>query len=166
MKPRAIALGVLLVLFVVFTLANWSGITAPTQVSLLVTRIEAPLGLILLVLLVAVIAIFLFLMLFQQAGVIRETRRLEKELAAQRALADEAEASRFTELRKYLDRRLDRLAEGGGPDDESLAARIDRLEAALRQHMDHTGNTLAAYIGEVDDRVERLLGALPPPPRN
>lgn len=163
MKARAITLAVLFVVFITFTLANWSGITAPTQVSLLVTRIEAPLGLILLTLLIVVIAVFLFMMLFQQAGVIRETRRLEKELTAQRALADQAEASRFTELRKYLDRRLDRLDEGG-PSDESLAERIDRLETALREHIDHTGNTLAAYIGEVDDRVERLVNGPAPRP--
>jgi uncharacterized integral membrane protein len=164
MRTRAIVLAVLLLLFVTFTLANWSGITTPTQVSLLVATIEAPLGLILLTLLIVVIAVFLFMMLFQQAGVIRETRRLERELAAQRALADQAEASRFTELRKYLDRRLDRLDEGGSSD-ESLSERIDRLETALREHIDHTGNTLAAYIGEVDDRVERLVNG-PSSPRS
>jgi uncharacterized integral membrane protein len=163
MKARAIVFALLLVLFVVFTLANWSGITAPAQVSLLVTKIEAPLGLILLTLLIVVIAAFVFIMLFQQAGVIRETRRLERELTAQRALADQAEASRFTELRKYLDRRLDRLDEGGSSE-ESLAERIDRLETALREHIDHTGNSLAASIGEVDDRIERLANG-PSQPR-
>jgi len=166
MKVRAIVVAVLLVLFVVFTLANWSGITAPTQVSLLIAKFEAPLGLILLTLLLVVIASFVVLMLFQQATMNRESRRFSRELAAHRTLADEAEASRFTELRKYLDRRLDRLAEGGGGEqDETLNARIDRLEKGLREHIDQTGNSLAAHIGEVEDRVERLSnGARPPSP--
>jgi uncharacterized integral membrane protein len=156
MKVRAIVLSILLGLLLVFTLANWSAITAPTQVSLLVARIDAPLGLILLIFLVVTTLVFLFLMVYQQAGAIMETRRAAKELAAQRALADEAEASRFTELRKHLDVRLDRLQEEMHSPEDALSARIDRLEAALREHIDHAGNTLAAYIGEVDDRVERL----------
>ena len=163
MKFRVIVLVVVLGLLSVFILANWAAITAPTQVSLLVKQIEAPLGLILLVCLVVVIALFLFAMVFQQAGLLRETRRYAKELAAQRALADEAEASRFTELRTHLDARLDRFDPGGSGTDEPLNERIDRLEAAMRAHIDHAGNSLAAYIGEVDDRVERLLGSNPPP---
>jgi uncharacterized integral membrane protein len=161
MKLRTVVLVVLLALLTAFTLANWSAITAPTQVSLLVGKIDAPLGLILLTFLVVVIVAFLFLMVFQQAGVILEARRYGKELAAQRALADQAEASRFTDLRKHLDARLDRMSgsePSGGSREEILVARIDRLEAALREHIDHAGNTLAAYIGEVDDRVERLVG--------
>jgi uncharacterized integral membrane protein len=165
MKLRVVVLLVLLALLLVFTLANWSAINAPTQVSLLVTRVEAPLGFILLSFLVIVIVVFLFLMVFQQAAVILEARRYAKELAAQRTLADQAEASRFTELRKHLDARIDRLEQGGGSPEETLVARIDRLEVALREHIDHAGNTLAAYIGEVDERVERLVDGGAPPPR-
>ena len=153
---RAIVLVVVFALLTAFTFANWSAITAPTEVSILVARIQAPLGLILLACLVLVVILCLAVMVFQQIGLIRETRRVAKELSAQRALADQAEASRFTDLRRYLDARLDRLDQGGGSPDETLVARIDRLEAALRQHIDHAGNTLAAYIGEVDERVERL----------
>ncbi len=161
MKIRAIVLAVLLGFLLLFTAANWGAITASTQVSLLVTRVEAPLGLILLTFLVVVALVFLFLMAYQQAGVILETRRAAKELAAQRALADQAEASRFTELRKHLDVRLDNLHEEIRSPGDTMTARIDRLETALREHIDHTGNTLAAYIGEVDDRVERLGGGAP-----
>jgi uncharacterized integral membrane protein len=162
MKLRAVVLVVLAALLTAFMFANWAAITAPTQVSLIVAQVQAPLGLILLLCLVVVVVVFLFLMVFQQAGVILETRRYAKELAAQRTLADQAEASRFTELRKHLDGRLDRLDPQGGSPEESLIERIDRLEVALRTHIEHTGNSLAAHLGEVDDRVERLLGGRPP----
>lgn len=158
MQIRALVLVVVLGLAVAFTFANWSAITAPTPVSLLVTSVQAPLGLILLMFLVVITLVFLFLLAYQQAGVIRETRRTAKELAAQRTLADEAEASRFTELRKHLDLRIDELQKDMRSPEAGLTARIDRLETALREHIDHAGNTLAAYIGEVDDRVERLGG--------
>src|SRR5262245_52449922 len=129
MKLRAVVLAVLAVLAVLFTVfmfANWAAITAPTQVSLVVAQVQAPLGLILLVCLVVVVVVFLFLMVFQQAGVILETRRYAKELTAQRTLADQAEASRFTELRKHLDARLDRLDPDGAAPEESMIERIDR----------------------------------------
>lgn len=156
MRIRAVVLVVVLGLLLAFILANWSAITQPTPVSLVVARVDAPLGLILLTFLVVVSLVFLFLMVYQQAGAIAETRRAAKELAAQRALADEAEASRFTELRRHLDVRIDLLQEDMHSPEAGLTARIDRLETALREHIDHAGNTLAAYIGEVDDRVERL----------
>jgi uncharacterized membrane protein len=160
MTLRAIVLIVLLAVVAAFSIVNWSAITTPTPVSLGVATVQAPLALIMLVFLVVVSGVFLLLMLLQYAAVIRETRRYAKELAAQRTLADQAEASRFTELRKHLDERLDRLEQGGGASpSESPIARIDRLETALREHIDHAGNTLAAFIGEVDDRVERMIEA-------
>lgn len=161
MKLRAVVLIVVLGLLFVFTLANWDAIIAPSDVSLLVTRVQAPLGLILLTFLVVVTLVFLFVMVYQQAGAIMETRRAARELAAQRALADQAEASRFTELRKHLDLRLDELGQQLRAPGESATARIDALEESLREHIDHAGNTLAAYIGEVDDRIERLAGGAP-----
>jgi len=163
MKARMVVLVVVLGLLCAFILANWPAITAPTRVSLIVKEVEAPLGLILLGSLAVVIMLFLFVMVFQQAGLMRETRRYAKELSAQRTLADEAEASRFTELRKHLDARFDRLDPAGSGIEEPVNERIDRLETAMRAHIDNAGNSLAAYIGEVDDRVERLLGSNPPP---
>lgn len=156
MTIRSVLLVVVLGLLVAFTLANWPAITAPTSVSVLVARVEAPLGLILLSFLFVVTLVFLFLMAWQQAGAIVETRRAAKELTAQRALADQAEASRFTELRAHLDARFDALLAQQRAPEDIFVARLDRLEMALREHIDHAGNTLAAYIGEVDDRVERL----------
>lgn len=163
MRLRVVVLVLLLVLLTVFVLANWAAITAPTQISLLVAHVEAPLGLIMLACMAVVIMVFLFLMVFQQAGAILETRRYAKELAAQRTLADQAEASRFTELRKHLDTRLDRFDLSGASPEESLIERIDRLEAVLRTQIDHTGNSLAAHLGEVDERMERLLANKAPP---
>jgi uncharacterized integral membrane protein len=165
MSLRTVLTVLLLAVLAVFTVVNWGAITAPTTLSLVFGTVQAPLGLLLLGFTVLVAAVFLFLLAVQQAGVIFETRRAAKELSAQRALADEAEASRFTELRRHLDQALQRLDEQALARDAAMTRRLEHLENALRAHVEQTGNSLAAYIGEVDDRVERLAAAksLPAP---
>lgn len=156
MRARTIAMMVLLALFTVFTVANWGGITALTPTSLLVTTVQAPLGLLLLGFTALVVVGFLVLIAVQQTHVLVETRRAGRELTAQRALADQAEASRFTELRLYLDEELRRLDSLGGVRQDALIERLELMEAALRIHIEETGNSMAASLGEVDDHVERL----------
>ena len=48
---------------------------------------------------------------------------------------------------------------------DTLLQRLDGVERTLRAHVEQTGNSLAASIGEVDDRVERMERArgLTPP---
>ncbi|HEU0200795.1 MAG TPA: LapA family protein [Burkholderiaceae bacterium] len=165
MRLRTVLLLLLLALFAVFTILNWSAFTAPTTLSLLVGTVEAPLGLLLLGFIVLIAAVFLLLLALQQATVLVETRRTAKELSAQRTLADEAEASRFTALRQHLDESLQRFEAQAVARHAALMQRLDALEDATRVHIEQTGNSLAAGIGEVDDRVERLAGmqALPAP---
>jgi hypothetical protein len=105
------------------------------------------------------------LLAVQQASVLVETRRMAKELSAQRTLADQAEASRFTDLRAYIDQVLQRDRPGGAGIPVDLAARLDRIEAGLKAQAEHS-NTLAATIGELDDRIERLLAISRQPPRH
>jgi hypothetical protein len=87
--------------------------------------------------------------------VILETRRYGRELQSQRELADKAEASRFTELRGFLDAELSTLAARVAEIKSGTDTRLDQLERDLRASVEQTGNTLAAYIGELEDRVER-----------
>lgn len=165
MKLRTFVLVVLLALFAAFIAVNWQAFVAPTTLSLVVGTVEAPLGLLLLGVIVLVAALFLLLVAIQQATVLMETRRTAKELSAQRALADQAEASRFTELRTHLDQVLQQAASDAESRQQQLEGRLDRLEATLHTHVEQTGNALAASIGELDDRIERLVATprLPAP---
>jgi signal transduction histidine kinase len=133
MKTPTILLLVLLGFVIIFTAANWGVITAPTTVSLIVGDIQAPLGLILVSITLLLTALFLIFVVYLQTSVLLDARRHSRELATQRELADKAEASRFTDLRNYLDLEIQKLG--------------DKVE--------QTGNTLAAYIGELEDRIER-----------
>ena len=163
MGYRTLTLVIAFLLFTIFAAVNWPAFTAPTTLSFVVGSIEAPLGLILLGVIVFVCAAFLLLLAVQQASVLVETRRMAKELSAQRTLADQAEASRFTDLRAYIDQVLQRDRPGGAGIPVDLAARLDRIEAGLKAQAEHS-NTLAATIGELDDRIERLLAMSRQPP--
>lgn len=149
MNLRSILLALALVLLAAFALVNWQAFTAPTRISLLVTEVQAPLGLIMLLVTAATTVLLLVYIAFQQAGVIVEARRYARDLKSQRELADKAEASRFTELRAWLEAELHRLD-----------ARLDQLDAGLRDALAESTRTLSAYVGEVDDKLDR---ALPPP---
>jgi uncharacterized integral membrane protein len=165
MNLRTVLIVVLLALFAGFVALNWGVINAPTTLSFGFWTAQAPLGLLLLGFTVLIAAMFLFLLVIQQATVLVETRRAAKELTAQRALADQAEASRFTALGERLDQELRRVEAQAATRQEALVQRLDGLEESLRTHVDQASNSLAAFIGELDDRVERIEAArgLPPP---
>jgi hypothetical protein len=147
MKAPTILLLALLAIVVTFTAANWSVIMAPTTVSLLVTDVQAPLGLILVSITLLLTALFLIFVVYLQTTVLLDARRHSKELQAQRELADRAEASRFTDLRAYLDAELKKLAD-----------QVTESRTEIRASIEQSGNSLAAYIGELEDRMEHSEG--------
>lgn len=158
MKVRTLFLLIVLVAISAFVALNWSAFMVPTTLSLGVAVFQAPLGLVMLGLLAFLTALFLVFVVYVQASVLLDARRHARELQANRELADQAEASRFTELRRFLEGELKRLE---GLDAESRAAvqaRLDQLDHDLRSAVEEAGNTLAAYFGELEDRLER--GAL------
>jgi uncharacterized integral membrane protein len=135
MKFRTVLVLLMLAAVSVFALANWAAFTAPTALTLGVFEFQAPLGLVMLVLTGAVSGLLLVYIVMQQAGVIMEARRYAKELSAHRELADRAEASRFTELRAFLEAELRRVEAQQAAGTRELAARIDQLQASLKQRL-------------------------------
>jgi hypothetical protein len=148
MSIRLILVLLLALLFGAFVAVNWGVFLAPTSLSLLVTTVQAPLGLLMLGVLAAVTAVCGGTMVWWQARVLLETRRHTQELQAQRALADQAEASRFTALQGVLQAEVTRLAE-----------RVDATAGQTRQALQESGNSLAAHLGEVEDKLDRVLDA-------
>ncbi len=123
---RALVFCVVLAVIGVFALINWGAFTALTPLSLGLTSVQAPLGLIMLALVVFLCVLFTVWVISIQATALMDARRQTKELQGQRDLADKAEASRFTELR-----------------------------ADLLARLDDNANAAAAAIGELEDRFER-----------
>ena len=149
MRMRTLIVVVLLAALALFAAVNWQAFVAPTSLSLVIAHVEAPLGMIMLGFTAAIVAAFLVYIVYMQTGVVLELRRQARALEAQRELADRAEASRFTELRAFLAQELQALrgtADGTG----NLQRKLDEL----REEIHATGNTLAACIGELEDRLE------------
>jgi len=160
MNLRKLSIVVALVLLTIFAALNWTAFTTPTTLSLLFLQVQAPLGVIMLLVTVLVSGLFLVYILFQQAGIILEARRYAKVLTSQRELAEKAEASRFVEMRTLLDAELRKLEAQGAAGTRELSARIERLEQQLVDKFAESTRTLSAYVGEVEDKLDRML-----PPR-
>jgi uncharacterized integral membrane protein len=158
---RALTFLAVLVLIGFFALLNWTAFTAPTTLSFFFTTVQAPLGLIMLGVSIFLALLFGVWALSQQAAMLRESRRQSRELQASRDLADKAEASRFVELRSHLDNELLRVTSSTARGHEELLNRMTHLEGALRLALEHSANSVAASLGEFEDRIER--GEVPPP---
>ena len=141
---RALTFILILTLIGLFALINWTAFSAPTTLSLGVTTVEAPIGLIMLGLLLLLCIAFSAWAMTLQGQALMDARRLGKDLHAQRELADKAEASRFTELRTHLDGAI----------------------ASLQRSIEQQGNSVAASLGELEDRLERGGVELPPRQRS
>lgn len=159
MNLRSLSISLVLALLAAFAVLNWAAFTTPTQLSLGFTEVQAPLGLIVLVATGVVSGLFLVYIVSHQAGVILEARRYAKELKTQRDLADNAEASRFTELKSFIEEELRKLRAQGAAGSSELGERIERLQRELQDKVAESTLTLSAYVGEVDDKLDR---ALPP----
>jgi len=161
MKLHSLLLLLVLALVAAFAALNWGAILAPTDLWLGFTTVQMPLGLVMLGLLVFITALFLVYVLYLQGSILLETRRNSRELHTNRELADRAEASRFTELRTFLEAELARQSTLNQESKTAVIARIDQLEHDFRAFSEQSGNTLAAYIGELEDRLEKVI-TLPP----
>jgi uncharacterized integral membrane protein len=157
MRLYTLLLLIVLAAIAAFAVLNWNVFIAPTDLSLGVTRVQVPLGLVMLGLLIFVAALFLVFVVYLQTSALLENRRHTRELYANRELADNAEASRFTELRKFLEDELLKQANLNKESHSEMLARLLQLEQDLRAFIEQSGNTLAAYIGELDDRLEKTI---------
>jgi hypothetical protein len=162
MRTRTIVLIVAIVLMAGFAALNMDEFTRTSLLSLGFTTVQVPLGLLMLVLLAAVLLVFLATTLYIQSSHLLEMRQTTRALATQRELADKAESSRFTELRQVLEAQTLSAQQREAAQATVLAERLAQIEQALSGKIEQSGNTLAAYIGELEDRLERRDGLARP----
>ncbi len=143
MRNRFLLALLSIALVATFGVLNWSAIAAPTTISLGVVSFEAPLGMVLLSVTVLLLLVFVGYMAVWQGQILMESRRHQKELQEQRTLADQAEASRFTEIKVSM------LAEF-----EKLTAQLQQTQATASRELREQTNSLAAMLGEIDDRAK------------
>ena len=110
MTLRSVVLAILSLLALIFLILNWQGITASVPVNLIVEEIQAPLGLILLVILGGLWLFGIAWALMQQASTLVEIRKAYKEANANKSLADHAEQSRLEQTKEACVRKWSRTA--------------------------------------------------------
>ena len=146
MNLRTIVLLLIVLAIALLAALNWGTLATPSFISLGITSFEAPLGLVMLALTALLGVFFIAYVLSLQGSVLLETRRHAKEMAVQRDLADKAEASRFTELRAFLEGQHQH-------GQQAVLARLDTLEVHLAARAQESDNTTAAYVGQLEDQL-------------
>lgn len=159
MRARTIFLILCIMLVAAFAALNVDEFTRSSVLSLGFTTIQVPLGMVMLLLLVIATVVFLASTLYMQSVNLIETRKYARELNTQRELADKAEASRFTELRHYLEAQSAAALQREAANATVLAERLAQTQTALIQRLEQSDNATAAYMGQLEDRLERKNGA-------
>jgi hypothetical protein len=116
-----------------FVVLNWRVFASPAKLNLAVTSAEIPVGIMMLLLFALALLVLWIIVGRWQGTLLVEFRRQAQELQAQRLLAENAEASRFTEL----------------------GALIREEIAKLRTELQDTEHSIAATLGEMDERLRK-----------
>jgi hypothetical protein len=158
MRIRTILLVVGMLLLAGFVALNLDEFTRVSMLSLGFTTVQVSLGLLMLLLLVIATVVFLATTLYIQSNHLLETRRYSRELNTQRELADKAEASRFTELRSYLEVQALAAQHREAATATVLAERFAQQQQALLARLEQIDNSVAAHVGQLEDQLERRNG--------
>jgi hypothetical protein len=163
MRIRILPVLLVVLLTGLFALINWSSFTTSTTLNLGVAMVIAPLGMVMLGVVALLALMYVASVVYVQGVALIETRRLSRDLQAQRELADKAEASRLTDLREFMGAESLRMQRQHDDLRMALFARMDQMEQRSRTVMEETANSLSSYIGELEDRLEHgtLPGAAP-----
>lgn len=154
MRSRFILLVVAILLIAGFAALNWAEIVRPSPLLFGPVVMDAPLGAILLGLLALAVVIFALAAGTMRTQGLLESRHHFKELEAQRALADRAEASRFTDLRQHLDTQLRELRDRDAiAATEMEKARMEN-QREIRTQLEQINRTVSARLNELEHRLE------------
>ena len=154
MKSRIALLVLIIVLIGALGFFNFPYLAQTVPMSLGFTTIDAPLGLILMALTALMAVVFIAYVSATQRACLREALAQAQEMAAQRELADKAEASRFTELRIAIE-NLHKEEE------RKLLERLDVLESHLQARAQESDNSTAAYVGQLEQQLRAKTHAAP-----
>ena len=155
MRTKSLLLIVVIMLIAAFAVLNVDEFTRTSTLSFGFTTMQLPLGLVMLMVVTALLLIFLATTIYMHSTQLLETRKYAKQLTAQRELADKAEASRFTELRHYLEAQSAVSAQQKRDTITALETRLEHTEKIVLNRLEQSDNSNAAYWGQNDDALIR-----------
>jgi uncharacterized integral membrane protein len=155
MKFRTLLVVVFILLVAVLVALNLDEILRPTPLNLGLATVQAPMGLVLLGLLTAVLVVFLLTLVLNQTTHLMEVRKITREATEQRHLADKAEASRFVELRDFMQAQLQAVATRDQEISDRLIRKMEEVQLRTAEVIEQTANGHSASLGELEDRLDR-----------
>lgn len=155
MRAKILLIVMGIVLVAAFAQLNLDEITRSSTLNLGFTSMQLPLGLVMLMLVMALALIFLVTIIYMHSTQLIETRKYARELSAQRELAEQAETSRFTELRGYLQSQTTLAINRETETVAAIDQRLVRTERLLLERLEQSDNSNAAYWGQHDDALQR-----------
>lgn len=111
MKPRTVLYVVVLIIALVFVLANWKLLATPTELSLIVTTVKAPGAIVGLLVVAVVLLIDWGTHALSRRGWERERRQMLQEIERLRTQAHDAESSRLQALQETVQRETSVIRE-------------------------------------------------------
>lgn len=155
MRIRTLLMLLFCVLAAAFIALNWGELSRPTTLSMGFVQTQGPLGLVMVGLMLLAILVFGAYALAIQTASLLETRNHAKEMKTQRELAEKAEVSRFTELRTLIERSENDSRTQAAELRQLVTEQLQAVQKDMQTAIENSGNTLAAYMGELEDRMER-----------
>jgi len=109
MRLRHVGVLFLLLLLVIFSVANWEIITTPTGLNLLVGQVQAPLGLLMLIAIGFFTVLYTLLLVVVERRLLREGAHLNREIEEVRKRGAEAQATEIQELAQTVTQGLSEI---------------------------------------------------------
>lgn len=141
-------------LVALFAFLNWNVFMTETNLSLGFTTVRAPFASVLF----GLVLLFLLYVVYLLAAALWESRRQARALQAQRDIAENAEASRLYQLKVAVEEALRERNDQSAELRLAFFDRLEKLDRDLQTALEQSSNSLAAYIGEIEDRLERSAG--------
>lgn len=128
MKIRTLFLLFILSVIAIFVWINWNEFLKQTTLNLLFEKIQAPLGLIMLVLLGLLTLIFFVYALYLRSELLIKERQFTKNLGNAEELAEKAEQSRCVELREFIKTESEIFTTKNKELFETILVKINKLD--------------------------------------
>ncbi len=158
MRIRTLLLILAIVLVAGFVMLNLDEFTRSSTLSLGFTTVQVALGMVMLLMLGVAVVVFLLTTLLIQSSNMLEARNYTRALETQRELADKAEASRFTELRNYMEVESSAALQRESTRNAALQEQLAAQHQSMLTRLQETENVVAANVGQLEDKLERRLG--------
>ncbi|HAW45125.1 MAG TPA: hypothetical protein DCW60_02075 [Sutterella sp.] len=157
MNIKSVILLLIVVFCGFFLVINWQGIVTDVAVDFGFYKADAPLALIVLLGLGALVVICLLYAMWLQASMALEMRKVRREAQSSKNLAEDAEKSRFLELKADIEKLKGEWQNQADTRRDQMIKRIDELDKRFEEGFVQTINSLSSSVGELEDSVHSLV---------